>query len=235
MRPCFPYGEPSARARVRLFCLPYAGGAASSYHPWWQHRDGAVDVVPIQLPGRENRVGEDPATDLHALVDSLVDVVAGYEPFALFGHSMGALIAYELAGRTAPERLFVSGSVAPGTLTGTGTTYRWPRHEVIAELRRLNGTPAAVLDDDDLLNLLLPRLRADWQVADTYRPSTARVAAPISAFGGTSDPDVPLAGLLAWRKHAEDVRTRVLPGDHFFVDRHTRTLVDLVRADLGMS
>ncbi len=233
MQPWFPYGEPDAQARVRLFCLPYAGGAASSYHPWWQLRDRDVDIVPVQLPGRENRVGEAPATDLHHLVDSLVEVVSGYGPFALFGHSMGALIAYELAHRTGPERLFVSGAVAPGTLTGDGTTYRLPRHEVVGELRRLNGTPAAVLDDEDLLDLLLPRLRADWQVADTYRPSTARVAAPISAFGGTSDPDVPLAGLLAWREHAEDVRTRVLPGDHFFVDQHTRALVDLVRADLG--
>lgn len=241
MSPWFLYGEPNSAASVRLFCFPYAGGGSSIYRPWWQCSDEQMDVVPVQLPGRENRIRDRPEPDLLRLVAQVADVLSEHttQPYALFGHSMGSLIAYELAHQLAqpPVRLLVSGSPAPQLLPVTASTGPKSRDEVVAELRRLNGTPSAVLDDEQMLAMLLPRLRADWQATDGYRyRERSPLNVPISAFGGTSDPDVSIKDLLGWQAMTEcHVRTRLLPGDHFFIEKHVRVVHDLVRADLAGS
>jgi medium-chain acyl-[acyl-carrier-protein] hydrolase len=238
----FPYGAPNPTADVRLYCFPYAGGSASFFHSWWRRSNQAVDLVPVQLPGRENRIAEKPESSMRKIVDAVADALAGHlqRPFAFFGHSMGATLAYELTQRllelkmTAPVMLFASGAPAPGLLDGTGETYQLPRDGLVDELRRLNGTPTRVLEDESLLELILPRLRADGRAADTYRyPGWPRLDIPVSVFGGTRDPDVLLGDLLRWQDHCNlPIRTRLLPGDHFFVAAHSATLCDLIFTDL---
>ncbi len=238
----FLFGEPGQAAGIRLFCFPYAGGVASGYRGWWQRSDADLQVVPVQLPGRENRIAEPAVPDLHRLVSLVAQALRDHvdRPYALFGHSMGAMIAYELShhlakiGGRPPVRLLVSGMSAPDLLSGTGFPRRRSREEVIAELRRLHGTPSDVLENEQILDFLLPRLQADWQVTESFRYCPRpRLTVPISVFGGTADPDVPIADLLGWNAHTEsDTRIRLLPGDHFFVDRHSSTVAELAFADI---
>ncbi|ORT47811.1 alpha/beta fold hydrolase [Frankia sp. KB5] len=238
----FLFSEPGRSARIRLFCFPYAGGVASGYREWWQRSNSDIQVAPVQLPGRENRIAEPAVPDLYQLVSLAAQALRDHvdRPYALFGHSMGAMIAYELSrylakmGSRPPVRLLVSGMSAPDLLSGTSSPRRRSREEIIAELRRLHGTPSDMLENEQILDFLLPRLQADWQVTESfrYRPGP-RLAVPISVFGGTADPDVPITDLLAWNAHTKsDTRIRLLPGDHFFVDRHSSTVADLVFADI---
>lgn len=223
----FAWGEPGPHAAVRLFCLPYAGGSAAVYRTLRDLAPAHVEVCPLELPGRGRRIGEAPATRAGALAARIAAGLRPYadRPFALFGHSMGGLLAFEVAralrrtGAPQPVRLFVSGAAAPDVPRARPAVHLQSDDEVVAELRWLGGTPPEMLDDAELMQFMLPTLRADFAILETYAyRDEPPLDVPITVFGGTSDPLVPATGLHHWRRHTSaGSRLQLLPGEHFFV------------------
>lgn len=216
---------PTSGAAARLFCLPHAGGAASFFRPLAAGLAGPVEVLGVQYPGRQARFVEPPLTSLVDLADQVAAALAPRLdlPFALFGHSMGALLAYEVALRlerdgSAPRWLFASGHGAPSRPTGP-PTYQLDDDGLVAELHRLNGTELAVLDDPDLIEIILPVFRADLTAVQTYRPSAgAPLRCPVTVLLGDADPTTTIEDARAWAAHAAGPHeVIVLPGGHFYL------------------
>lgn len=237
-----PYGR-SPRARVRLFCFPYAGGAAHIFRQWPQRLPGGVEVYAVQPPGRGSRLAQSPFISLTELVAAAAAALRPFmeRPFALYGHSMGALIAYELArrlreeGQVEPLHLFVSGRGAPQVADARDPTYDLPDPQFIEELRRLRGTPAEVLDNAELLRLMLPLLRADFAVAQTYRYEEGPpLACPLTAVGGLEDGEVTREHLARWRELTTgDFSLHMVPGDHFFLHTSQDMLLEILARHLA--
>lgn len=237
------YREVNPRARLRLFCFPYAGGGASAYRGWAAALPSDVEVCPVQLPGRESRLRE-PAFDRpEPLIQALADALQAHLdlPFAFFGHSMGAMLSFELArelrrrGRSLPLHLFVSGRRAPQVPPREEDIHDLPEPEFVAKLRELNGTPEEVLQHAELMRLLLPVLRADFAVNETY---VLRAEPPldlgISAFGGLADEEVSREDIAGWKEHARGAfRLRMLPGDHFFLHGSRDLLTEALARELS--
>lgn len=229
--------EPKERARLRLFCAPHVGGGAMTFRAWTPAMPEDVELCALELPGRGRRLRETPFDQLRPLVESLVDAVLPEldQTYALFGHSFGALVAFELArklrerGARAPALLCVSGAKAPHLLGG-GTTHTLPDGALIAKVRRLGGTPEAVLENADLVAALLPAIRADFQALETYRYSGGRpLDCPILGLGGAADREVDRGSLAAWAElTTADFNLRMLPGDHFFVHRFHTQILDIL-------
>jgi medium-chain acyl-[acyl-carrier-protein] hydrolase len=213
---------------LRLFCFPYAGGGASFFRPWARALPEAVLLCPVQLPGRESRLREPLLTALPQLTRAIAGALAPYfrEPFAFFGHSMGALIGYELARLLRSEHgaepacLFISACPAPQVpRREEERTFNLPEPELVNKLRRLNGTPQEVLDHPDLMRLILPILRADFEISETYSYVPGEpLTCPIRAYGGLRDADVPHGELELWREHSTgSFSLKMFPGGHFFI------------------
>ncbi|CAM5281327.1 thioesterase [Streptomyces spiroverticillatus] len=229
----------SEEAPVRLFCLPHTGGGAALYRAWAQRLAPAVDVVAIRLPGRENRFRETPHRRLDTLVDALANAVEPLldRPHAWFGHSMGALIAHELShtlrerGLREPGRLLVSGRRAPHLPSRQPRVHDAPTPDLVAHLRELNGTPAAVLDSPAALAALLPMVRADFAVSETYQWRARRpLDCPVSVLGGRDDALTTPAELAGWREStAGTCEIRMFDGGHFYLheEAHEQVLAAL--------
>ncbi len=234
--------EPVRPGGPRLFCFPYAGGNARLYQEWAAPLGGEVDLYAVELPGRADRFGEPAFDNLRQLIPVLageLEPVLG-ENFAFFGHSMGALIAFELAhelvrrGVHPPRRLFVSGRPAPHL-----TRPQVPRHllndtALVAELRRLGGTPAEVLDNEELLAVVLPVLRKDFAICETYVCSgAAPLPVPIQVFAGVDDGETAQEELEGWACHTgQFLGISKYPGGHFFLHAHAAELAWAARAEL---
>jgi medium-chain acyl-[acyl-carrier-protein] hydrolase len=210
-----------------LFCFPYAGGSSLGFRSWPDQLLPDVEVCIVQLPGRGPRIREAGFTELDPLVDAIGQALLPRmdRPFVFFGHSMGAMIGFELArylrrqGRRLPRHLFVSGRRAPQIIDPSPHTYDLPEAEFIKELRRLNGTPTEVLEHADLMSLMMPILRTDFAVCQTYeyKPGPP-LDCPISAYGGVQDPQVPKDYLEGWKEQTSALFTlKMFPGDHFFI------------------
>ncbi|GHO80015.1 thioesterase [Ktedonobacter sp. SOSP1-85] len=233
---------PKAQACLRLFCFPYAGGGASAFHNWAKHLPPEIDSCPIQLPGREDRIREKPHTTLPALIDALLNALLPYieTPFAFFGHSMGAIIAFELARQLrrrslpGPTRLFVSAHRAPQIPDPDPRIYSLPEAEFITTLRQLQGTPDEVLQNPELLELFVPILRADFELIETYRyRAEASLACPISVFGGLQDSKITRTDLEAWREQTSQACVlRMFAGNHFFLHSVQTMLLHTIAQDL---
>jgi medium-chain acyl-[acyl-carrier-protein] hydrolase len=211
---------------VTLFCLPFAGGGASMFREWPAGLPAGIEVCPVLLPGREGRFGEPAIGDLDALVDPLLEGLLPHleGPFALFGHSMGGLIAFEVADRlrrrgVTPAWFFASGVRAPHLPRRPDPRYTLPDDQFLAAVRQLNGTPPELLDNPEIMSLMLPTLRTDFQLAETYRyRARPPLECPVATFGGRDDPEVPREDLEAWRQQAAGhFEMHLLPGDHFFI------------------
>jgi len=201
-----------------------------TYRTWSERLPREVEVCPLQLPGRGSRLHEAPFTSMTALVEAMSQAILPHlnKPFALFGHSMGAAIGFELArrlrreggGRTQPVKLFVSGRRAPQIPYPPILTYDLPEQDFLEELRRLNGTPLEVLKNPELMELMLPTLRADFSVIQTYTyTAEPPLDCPISVYGGLQDYEVGIEQLEAWREQTTaSFSLQMLPGDHFFVN-----------------
>lgn len=234
--------KPNPRARVRLFCFPYAGGGAAIYRTWPSGLPAGVEVVPVQLPGRGRRLNEPAYTSTDEMIPVLADALLPYcdMPFVFFGHSMGATISFELARHLRrehelrPRQLLVSGRRAPHAPNPNPHTYNLPEPEFIRTLRELNGTPKEVTEHPELMELMLPLLRADFALSETYtyRPSEP-LACPVSVYGGMQDEDVTREQLEAWREVTTGAFSlRFFPGDHFFLTSAEPLLLSAVAREL---
>ncbi|MEU9701207.1 alpha/beta fold hydrolase [Streptomyces sp. NPDC047981] len=240
--------QPTAGDGTRLFCFPHAGGAASSFVALARTLAPAVDVLAVQYPGRQDRRGEEPFTDIGRLADALADQVRRTDstPYAFFGHSMGALLAYETARRLAdgpgPVHLFLSGRGAPLTTANPHDQLRTDA-DVLAAVRRLGGTTATVFEDPEILEMVMPTLRADYRALSTYTWTEGpRLDVPFTVMVGDSDPVVRVAEASAWSGFTTaGTDVRVFGGGHFYLDGRvaavaetvTRTLDALVPAATG--
>lgn len=240
--PWLPYAQPNPEAHLRLFCLPYAGGSALIYRGWPQKLPPGVEVCAVQLPGRGHRMKEPPFRSVAELVPVLAEALRPYldKPFALFGHSMGALVSIEMARHLrrhaglAPQHLFVSGRSAPQLGKKGENLYDLPDDELVEHLRRLNGTPREALEHPELMQLMLPLLRADFSVCDTYlHADEPPLGCPVTAFGGLGDANVPRADLEAWAAQTTGpFSLRMLPGGHFFLHESEAMLLHVLARDL---
>ncbi|MEW1587087.1 alpha/beta fold hydrolase [Micromonospora vinacea] len=228
---------------VRLICLPYAGGGSSAYHGWQEALGDDVEVCPVELPGRQSRWREPAYTGVRQLVEALAPALAPElgVPYALFGHSMGALVSFELARalrRRAvppPRVLFAAGGLAPSLRRTSPNIHDEPDAVVVERLRELGGLDEAILAEPELLDLLLPAIRADFAVCETYEYAPeSPLSCPIVAFAGDRDREVPPERVAPWREHTSAGFTlHVLPGGHFFPMTARDALLDTVRATLA--
>lgn len=227
-----PHGGP----QLRLIAFPYAGGSASVYRGWPPRLGGAVELLALQLPGRGARFAEPPIADFSHLVRAVADALQARPqtlPTAFFGHSLGALLAFEVAcelaarGAPQPQMLLLSGRAAPSSGLPAVLRECLTDADFIDELQRLQGTPREVLDAPDLLALLMPTIRADFALLHSWRARPAAVwDGPIVALAGRRDPHVPLAAVDAWAEHAGGRFERLdYPGGHFFLHEQEREVV----------
>ena len=227
-----PTAPAPTNAQARLFCLPYAGGGAAIYKGWAPLAPPALQIAAVQLPGREHRLAEPAFSGLETLVPSLLEGIRTHldRPFAIFGHSMGALIAFELA-RTlrrrelpSPAHLFLSGHRAPHLPDRRPPIHALPDAEFWPALRKLGGTPDEVFAHPELMALIEPALRADFQLCETYAwREEPPLDIPLSVFGGSDDPNVERSELEAWRDVTRGpVTVEMLPGDHHYLHQAQR-------------
>ena len=218
---------PRPTAQARLICFSYAGGGGAVYRPWALALPSEVEVLAVQLPGRESRLREPPLRSMAALVEALAPALLPQldRPVAFFGHSMGALLAYELAralharGGPAPQHLMVSGRRAPQLQEPDAPIHHLPDEAFVGEIdRRYGGIPAEILQHRDILELLLPALRADMAAIETHRHQEGpALPCAITAFGGHDDPRAQPAVLQPWGAQTQaGLRTRHFPGGHFY-------------------
>jgi len=230
--------KPNPQAALRLFCFPYAGGSAAIFRQWAEVLPPEIEVCPVQLPGRGARLKEQPFTQLGPLIDSLVTALRDqlHKPFALFGHSMGASIGFEFARRVReeygllPTHLFLSGRRAPHLPESKPNVYDLPEAEFLQRVRSLNGTPREVLEHPELMQLMIPLLRADFAICETYayRPGPP-LACPLAVFGGLQDQEVRREELEGWREQTSASFTlHMLPGDHFFLHTSRHLLLETI-------
>jgi medium-chain acyl-[acyl-carrier-protein] hydrolase len=231
-------------AHIRLFCFPYAGGGAMTYRTWGEILPATIEVCPIQLPGREDRLKEPPFTELPVLVQTLIPHIRSYldKPFAFFGHSMGALIAYvlthELWRQTdrLPVHLFLSAHGAPDS-----SPVLPPIHQLtdsaflIALQRRYRSVPALLWHDAELRALFLPMLRADMTLFETYvyHPMPL-LPCPLTVYGGSQDMLVSQANLDAWRNLGNShFDLRMFAGNHFYLNDTAPALLNAIGTALN--
>ncbi|MFE2131222.1 MULTISPECIES: thioesterase II family protein [Streptomyces] len=235
--------HPADDAPVRLFCFPHAGGAASWYFPMSRALSPHADVVPVQYPGRQDRRGERCVEDLMELADLVTRELLPWcdRPVALFGHSLGASLAFEVAlrlreaGQPDPVALFASGRRAPSHHREDQWVHLAPDEELLAEIKALSGTDPAVLADDELLRSVLPAIRGDYKAAETYRyrPGPA-LTCPVTVLTGDADPAVTAEEAAGWADHTEGpFALHRFTGGHFYLSRHAAAVNDLVRGHLS--
>jgi surfactin synthase thioesterase subunit len=236
----FPIVRSDHEVKLRLFCLPFAGGNAFSYRLWQNHLPDSVDVCPIQLPGRSNRINEPCFSDIKLLVETLIIEIGRYTeiPFAVFGHSMGALIGFELIrsltklGKS-PLHFFPSSAKAPDCCERTVKLHNLTSKKLKAELLKLSGTAKEVLDHPELFNLLLPTLRADFKIIDDYQYKFAEpLNCLITTFGGYDD-QISQNDLLQWERHTSSgFRCQMFEGNHFYLNEQTEPMLSAIYFDL---
>ena len=234
--------KPRPQAKVRLFCFPYAGSGASVYRAWPDALP-YLDICALQPPGRETRLREPPLERIEPLVEAVVEEITPLLdlPFAFFGYSLGAHVAFETArrlrarGGPLPARLFLAASPAPHVPRRKAPIHALPDAELREEIRKYQGTPPEVLEHEELMALLLPLLRADFGMYESY---TVRdeppLDIPFSVLGGLTDEDTSRADLDAWREHTtKSFVLRMFPGNHFFLNTERTRLLTSVLQDLG--
>jgi medium-chain acyl-[acyl-carrier-protein] hydrolase len=224
-----------------MFCLPYAGAGAHIYRRWPELLPQAVAVCTVHLPGRESRLSESPYRQLTPLVEDLGEAILPYldSPYVLFGHSLGALIIYELARflqrehGPEPAHLFASGCSAP-QIVRSKKTYNLPESEFLESVFELNGTPREVIENAELMHALMPVLRADFELAQTYSHLPGPpLASPVTAYGGLQDSHVSRESLESWQQVTTSAFTmRMFEGDHFFLHTSQALMLELLSSSL---
>ncbi|VAW31023.1 Thioesterase in siderophore biosynthesis gene cluster, partial [hydrothermal vent metagenome] len=224
--PWLAYAQANETAVLRLFCFPHAGGGANGYREWVAGLAPEIEVLPVQLPGREMRFLERPFDRMASLLDALLLALRPFldKPFAFFGHSLGALVSFELARRLEQDgfmaqHLFVSGYGAPHLPVKLPPMHHLDDEQFVLALRDLGTVPTAVLQNEELLELLLPMLRADFAIYERYQYQDAPpLSCPLTILGGQDDPLVPPEMLDSWAQHSTQPRgVHLFSGGHFYL------------------
>lgn len=229
---------------IRLFCFPYAGGSAVIYSKWKPLLDPSIELYPVELAGRGRRFKQPPYDSMQEAVRDVYvqirDLIDPNKPYALFGHSMGSLIAYELYHyirrfrHHLPVHMFFSGRKAPHIPKQGKIIYCLPDTEFKKEIFELGGTPREVFDDEELLNIFLPILRADYKIAETYchLPPNSLIHCDISVLHGIRD-DVNVSEMNAWSEHTQkSCKLHLFDGGHFFIHSEMEKVVSIVNETL---
>ncbi|MFO0757911.1 MAG: alpha/beta fold hydrolase [Byssovorax sp.] len=235
--PWLPFRRPKPAARLRLFCFPYASGGASLYRAWAAGLPADVEVCAVQLPGREGRIAETPITKMTEMVPKVADALAPHLdlPFVLFGHSMGSIIAFELCRElrrrkaAMPLHLIASGCHSPD-LPDRDVIHDKPDEVILAHLGTFGGTSAAALQNPELMAMVMPLIRADGSITETYVFTEEEpLDLPLTVFGGELDPKATRETIEAWRPHSKGpVTIEYFPGDHFFLNSHRDQVIAAV-------
>lgn len=238
------YTRPPANARLVVFCFPNAGSGVNNLRTWSNALPPDVTLGLVQLPGRESRFSEPPYVRIGDLVNALLDNLRSEltGTFAFFGHSMGAIIAYELAralseqNRPTPKALLVSGRRAPQCPSRFPDMHGLPDTELVERMRELGGTPEDVLSSAELMEILLPVMRADVELTETYSYAPgALLDCPVTAYGGLQDQFVNDEELAAWREQTTGpFQSRRFPGGHFFIHDSRDEFLKGLASDLGV-
>ncbi len=232
----------SANPSLRLFCFPFAGSSASIFRPWIDSLPGEIEVLAVQLPGRENRLRERCIRDLDEIVEELDHGINDCLdlPFVFFGHSLGSLIAYELlrrleaSGRNRAELFFASGGPAPHTCLSPAEPRRLTQDQILRDLRRISIAHASLLDDPEVLALMLPMLQADFEIYANYRyREAAALQSSIVALRGATDSYITHQSQMEWKRHTDrQFAFHTVPGSHLFMVDSPAALLSLVNAYL---
>ena len=225
-------------AYTRLFCFHYGGGSASAYREWAKDLADHVELIAIQLPGRENRFNEPLLNNVSDIVDRLCLHFNGYldKSFIFFGHSIGALIAFEFVralrrkGIQPPKHLIVSSTKAPQVPLKRALIHNLPDLKLIEEIRKYKGIPSTILEDKELMAIFLPIIRADFCISETHKyTSEEPLTCPITALGGLSDDTFDSQDLLKWQEQTSaSFEYDLLPGDHFFIKSSYQEVINIV-------
>ncbi|MBL8100974.1 MAG: thioesterase [Anaerolineales bacterium] len=227
--------QPNPKAETRLFFFPYAGGGPAVFNKWAVDLPANIEARIAHYPGRGSRYNEPPIKELAVLVEKIFQTIQPLldKPFAFFGHSLGGLVAFELA-RTLhqnnlpqPTALFISACDAPHILDHHLLLHNLPDAQFLTSLKELNGIPAELLNQPDVMQLLMPTLRADFELIETYRfAMTSPLNCPVLVFGGLDDPRVSRERLEGWAIHANaHFELKYFPGDHFFIHTARKSVI----------
>ena len=229
--------------QLRLICFSYAGGNASTYVPWAEQLPDNVELVAVQLPGRANRMIEPPLTDMPSVMEAIQKVLPPLldVPYVLFGHSLGSRVAFEVAKfcqfneLRLPNHLIASASRAPFLEETDEWIHDLPHGEFVQELSELNGTPKEVLENTELLDLLMPLLRADFKIAETYVAEKVSLDLPITVLTGSDDEDVTIEQAEAWKELSRhESQVKEIQGDHFFIESNRQAVLNVVNDTLKL-
>jgi len=231
--------QPKLAPAARLICLPYAGGSAATYVPWAKSLPLPVELVALQPPGRGSRMNETPHAQMEALVAELMRVfpMLTDRPYVLFGHSLGSRVAFEVTlqcqrkGIPMPARFIASGSRAPHLTKRELPIHDLPDAQFVEALRDLDGTPEEILNNSELLQWLLPLLRADFRIADLHVAPRTALNCPLTVLAGTEDETVSRAEAEAWKELTTgEFDIQWVNGGHFFVERNQAWVLEQVTA-----
>ena len=239
------YPKLKPQAELNLICFPYAGGGTQIYMPWADELPENVQLIILQPPGRGSDFNSAPIDDLDTLVIELIKIIQGdlNKPYVLFGHSLGSRVAFELMLQASklqlrlPTHFIASGSRAPDCDRSEDPIHDLPEDEFIEKLKDLNGTPKAVLENEELLSIYSPILRADFKMSESYLPITGvKFPVPLTVLGGDDDSGVEEEDLGKWCKFfSKATNIEVIPGDHFFIDSNREKVLEVVNRVLKAS
>lgn len=230
--------------KIKLFCLPYAGGSATLYARWKKLLHSSIELVPVELAGRGKKYNIPFYDGFNAAVIDIYDAVrseAGDEPYALFGHSMGCLLVYELFFKMIdnnyrePEHIFFSGRYPPHIKKEEKIHYTMPDDKFLEEIIKYGGTPKEILEHKELLNIFIPILKADYRILDdyTFAGRTDKFNFDITVLTGTQDDEVEMNDLEEWSKYTKKgYRYHQFEGGHFFINQYAEDITDIINKTL---
>jgi len=239
------FPKPQPAARLRLFCLPFAGGSSNAFRNWTKYLPAALELGLVELPGRGTRLSESLRHSLPELIPEITNALAPWLdlPFVLFGHSMGSLLAFELNYylrqhlTKSASHLFLSGRGAPHLQDTEPQIHQLAHDDFVAKIRAYNGTPKEVLEHRELMELMIPILRADFEICETYQfKPNGRLPfdQPLTIFGGLKDTSSPRPALEAWNRYTtSSFQVRMFPGDHFYLLDSEMLLIQTMLRDIG--
>ncbi len=226
-----------------LFCLPYAGGSETIYYNWKNYIHPLIHVIPIELKGRGKRFNEFLYESLEEAVDDIFENIKEKivdEDFAIYGHSMGSLLAYELYYKMSkmnirkPKHIFFSGYKAPSIIRERENTYTLPDYDFMKKVMELGGTPDELMNNQELLQIFLPIIRSDFKVLETYnfQEKEEKIQCDVSILNGKQD-NINLKEILAWKHHVcGDFKVYNFEGNHFFINTNVENITKIINTTL---